>query len=250
MRAPGSCSGRWTAGIVARPTAPGGALGEGHHRLTGAQPTRDGIDNPGKPPQAGSLDRNDLQNARHDPYSPSGEHVGARDERPGQHRTDAEDVQPGHVPADHQDSAQVPNWTTRHRDPDTEKAQHQPAIDALHPRSARQWHHHQRHSRYQEQSQHDAKRYPQHHQRPPHLRSVADTHAADAARCAGQPGVFGDCGSAHRASFTISEAAATDRSRRRYRVSAWSLSSSRQKSPTPKSGSCAGSPQARAPSLR
>ncbi|AMC43274.1 GCN5-like N-acetyltransferase [Mycobacterium tuberculosis] len=39
------------------------------------------------------------------------------------------------------------------------------------------------------------------------------------------------------------------RSRRRYRVSAWSLSSSRQKSPTPKSGSCAGSPQARAPSL-
>ena len=48
----------------------------------------------------------------------------------------------------------------------------------------------------------------------------------------------------------ISLAAATDRSRFRYRVSALRLSSSAGKSPTPKSGSWAGSPHTWAPSRR
>ena len=225
------------------PAAPGGALRERHHRLTGAQPAGDGVHHRGQPPQTGPFDRDDLQDAGHDPDRTPGEHVGAGDERPGQHRTDAEGVQPGDMPADHQDTAQVSNRAARHRDPDTEAAQHQPAIDALHLRPARQRHHHQRHPRRQQQRQHDAKRYPQHHQRPARLRNIAGTHTVDVARGARQPGVGGDCGSAHRAPPPSRVAADTDRNRLRYRVSARRLSSSTQKSPTPNSGSCAGSPQ-------
>ena len=116
--------------------APRGALGERHHGLAGAQPVGDGA----RPPRAADAG----WPARSGSPSSAGPGSPGRASRsvsalatnePGSTAPIDEDVHPGHVTADHQHAAQVPNRPAGHRDSHAQAAQHQPAVAAAAPAS-------------------------------------------------------------------------------------------------------------------
>ena len=169
------------------------------------------------------------------------------DERARHDRADREDVHPRHMAADHEHALQIANRPPGHRDSHTQAAQHQPAVAALDVGATRDGNGQQRHGRQQQDREGGAYRDAPRDDHALAGRRPGCSDAAGVTRGARQPGTA----RSHDAiPSAIAAAAPTDLSRRRYRVSACRLSSRAGKSPTPKSGSWAGSPHTWAPSLR
>ncbi len=204
--------------------APGGALRERHHRVAGVQPGGDGGHHLGQLAQLGAFDRDDLDDARHHLHRAAGGDVGAGHERqrrgppPGgrQRRADGQNVQPGHVVADHQHARQVADRPAGDVDLDAEAPQQQSAVDLPRLRPARDHPGQQRQRGRQQHQQGDPPGDAQRDDQPPSRLVAASAYAVRVAGRPWEPGVVAQRWGAHQATrLAASVAAEIDRSLRR-----------------------------------
>ena len=205
-------------------------------------------DHIGQQPQVVPLDRDDLHQPRQQSQTRPVDHLGLGDESSRHDRTDREDVHPRHMPADHQDALKIANRPAGHRDSHAQATQASScsscAAREMRPGTG------MANSGIADNIRTAKVARIATRQRDDHAltgRRLRRSDAAGVTRARRHPGPLGGHDAIPSA---IAAAAPTDLSRRRYRVSARRLSSRAGKSPTPKSGSWAGSPHTWAPSLR